>query len=161
MTIDELEAYGTERMDADQIDQLLSSQGTGVLALPTDGAPIMRPLSFHFDGNSALHFVYVVGKESRKAELSDRADAARFLVYSMETPFNWRSVLLAGTVSRVPEAEAETVREAMETTRPDLFRRAMAAEDTGLYRFGVEERTGVKHLGLPPELEDDGDGIAE
>ena len=157
MTIDELEAYGTERMDEGEIDQLLSNRTTGVLALPAEGAPSMRPLSFHFDGDSALHFVYVVGEESRKAELSERADAAQFLVYSMETPFNWRSVLLAGTVERVPEGEADTVAEAMEATRPDLFERALAVEATELYRFDVEERTGIKHLGLPPELEDGGD----
>jgi nitroimidazol reductase NimA-like FMN-containing flavoprotein (pyridoxamine 5'-phosphate oxidase superfamily) len=157
MTIDELEAYGTERMDDDGIDQLLANQTTGVLALPAEGAPSMRPLSFHFDGDSALHFVYVVGEESRKSELSDWADTARFLVYSMETPFNWRSVLLSGAIDRVPEGESEAVGDAMETTRPDLFERALAVENTELYRFDVEERTGVKHLGLPPELEDSGD----
>jgi nitroimidazol reductase NimA-like FMN-containing flavoprotein (pyridoxamine 5'-phosphate oxidase superfamily) len=161
MTVDELEAYGTERMDDDGIEQLLSNRTTGVLALPAEGAPSMRPLSFRFDGDSSLHFVYVVGEGSRKAELSDRADAAQFLVYSMETPFNWRSVLLTGSISRVPRAEADAVAEAMETTRPDLFERALAAEDIELYRFDVEERTGIKHLGLPPELSDDGDDAAE
>ena len=124
MTIDELEAYGTERMDGGEIDQLLSNRTTGVLALPAEGAPSMRPLSFHFDGDAALHFVYVVGEESRKAELSERADAARFLVYSMETPFNWRSVLLAGTIERVPEGEADAVGDVMAAARPDLFERA-------------------------------------
>jgi len=157
MTIDELEAYGTERMDGGEIDQLLSNRTTGVLALPAEGAPSMRPLSFHFDGDAALHFVYVVGEESRKSELSERADAARFLVYSMETPFNWRSVLLAGTIERVPEDEADAVGDVMAAARPDLFERALSAEATELYRFDVEERTGIKHLGLPPELEDGGD----
>jgi len=159
MTVDELEAYGTERMKSGEMDQFLSNQPTGVLALPAEGAPSMRPLSFHFDGDSALYFVYVVGEESRKAELSDRADAARFLVYSMETPFNWRSVLLAGAIERGPEPEADAVGEVMATARPDLFERALAAESTELYRFDVDERTGIKHLGLPPELED-GDGDA-
>jgi len=161
MTVDELESYGTERMDDGEIDQLLSNRTTGVLALPAEGAPSMRPLSFHFDGDSALYFLYVVGEESRKAELSDRADAAQFLVYSMETPFNWRSVLLTGSISRVPEDGADTAAEVMTAERPDLFERALAAEATDLYRFDVEGRTGIKHLGLPPELEDGGDDAAE
>ncbi|WP_181691836.1 pyridoxamine 5'-phosphate oxidase family protein [Natronomonas sp. LN261] len=157
MTVDELEAYGTERMDGAEIDRLLSNESMAVLALPTDGAPSMRPLSFHFDGESGLYFVYVLGEESRKAELSERADAARLLVYRMETAFNWRSVLLTGTISRVPEGEADELDEVIETRRPNLFERAIASEHTELYRFEIEDRSGIEHLGLPPGFEGDGE----
>lgn len=158
MTLDELEAYGTERMDDDDVVQFLSNQDTGVLALPTDGAPSMRPLSFHFDGESGVYFVYLVGEESRKTDLSDRADIARLLVYSTETASNWRSVLLTGTIGRVTESEADQLDATMETARPDVFRRAIESEHTELYRFDIEDRTGIKYLGLPPGFEPDEDG---
>ena len=104
-------------------------------------------------GDDSLH---VAGNGSRTAELTDHAEHARFLVYSAETPFNWRSVLLAGTVAKVVEADRaralDTLRGAW---RPDVFERASATEATRLYRFEIDERTGLKHLGLPPGFEDD------
>jgi nitroimidazol reductase NimA-like FMN-containing flavoprotein (pyridoxamine 5'-phosphate oxidase superfamily) len=155
MTVDELGDYGMEAMTDDEITGYLDSQSVGVLALPTEGAPSMRPMSFGTDGDS-LYFLYVVGDGSRKAELTDHADRARFLVYSAETPFNWRSVLLTGTVSEVTDDDTAAARDALRGAwRPDVFERAGDAEAVRLYRFDVDERTGLKHLGLPPGFEDD------
>jgi nitroimidazol reductase NimA-like FMN-containing flavoprotein (pyridoxamine 5'-phosphate oxidase superfamily) len=156
MTVDELGDYGMDRMDDDEIRGFLSSQGVGVLGLPGEDAPTLRPLSFWFDGESRLYFLYVLGEESRKAELSDRAGAARFLVYNAETRFNWRSVLLTGTISEVPESDRDDVRAVVEMRgRPDLFERASASGDTTLYRFRIDGWDGVEHLGLPPDFEPD------
>ncbi|WP_318568331.1 pyridoxamine 5'-phosphate oxidase family protein [Salinigranum marinum] len=162
MTLDELETYGMVRMTDDEIRGYLASQSVGVLGLPAADAPSMRPLSFGYDGESRLYFLYLLGAESRKAELSSRADAARFLVYSAETPFNWRSVLLSGSVAEVPEAERAAATETLTGAwRPDVFERASATEETGLYRFDVDEQIGIKHLGLPPEFEPAGGDGAE
>jgi hypothetical protein len=118
----------------------------------------MRPLSFGFDGESRLYLPYVVGSGSRKADLSDASGAARFLVYSAETAFNWRSVLLTGTVDEVPEGEREAVEETLEVAwRPDLFERAGEEQVTRLYGFDVEEWSGIKHVGLPPGFEQTGE----
>jgi hypothetical protein len=122
----------------------------------------MRPLSYSFDGASALYLPYVVGSGSRKAALSDRAEVARFLVYRAETRYNWRSVLLTGRLEAVPETEWDAVGEVAEPGwRPDLFERAAAGEATALYRFRVDEWSGLKHVGLPPGFEAGGDGDAE
>ncbi|WP_254543699.1 pyridoxamine 5'-phosphate oxidase family protein [Halomarina pelagica] len=154
MTIDDLGDYGMVRMDDEAIRGFLSSQSVGVLGLPAEGAPAMRPMSFWFDGDARLYFVYVLGSDNRKGELSDRAEAARFLVYRAETPFNWRSVLLTGTIDEVPASDRDAVRSALEMKwRPDVFERAGASEATTLYRFQIEERVGIEHLGLPPGLE--------
>lgn len=139
------------RMDDDEIRGFLSSQSVGVLGLPADGAPSMRPMSYWFDGESRLYFLYVVWPDSRKVELSDRADAARFLVYRAETPFLWESVLLAGTIEAVSADERDAVTEAMDLRgRPDAFERLGRSGDTELYRFRIEERTGLKQVSLPP-----------
>lgn len=154
MTTDELESYGVVPMTDDEIVGFLSSQGVGVLALPTDGAPSMRPMSFWFDGADRLYFLYVVGEDSRKADLSNQADAARFLVYRAETRFNWRSVLLTGTIDAVSAAERDAVEAAMEVEgRPEVLEQAMQSAETQLYEFRIEELTGFKHLGLPSGFE--------
>ncbi|MFO7834808.1 MAG: pyridoxamine 5'-phosphate oxidase family protein [Halohasta sp.] len=154
MTVEDLTAYGMEPMTDANVRSLLSSRNVGVLALPTDDVPMLRPLSFWFDGEDALYFVYVLGTESRKHDLSRQVDTARFLVYSAQTAFNWRSVLLTGRLSEVPDAELAGVLEAMELTwRPEVFRQASVDEPTAVYRFEIDDWTGIKHLGLPPGIE--------
>jgi len=151
MTVEDLGEYGMEPMTDDTIRSFLSTQSVGVLGLPTGSEPLLRPLSFWFDGDSSLYFVYLLGDESRKQAATDAADTARFLVYSAETAFQWRSVLLTGSLSEVPESELSAVLDAMEIRwRPDLFERASVDEPTALYRFDIAEQTGIKHLSLPP-----------
>ena len=158
MTIDEFADYGVVRMDEDQIRGFLSSQSVGVLGLPTDGAPSMRPLSYWFDGESRLYFIFVLGSESRKAALSMRTDVARFLVYRADTIFNWQSVLLTGTISEVPESERQAVEDVMDLRRrPDALEQASAVEETRLYRFEIDERVGIERIGLPPGFERESD----
>ncbi|MBX0286893.1 pyridoxamine 5'-phosphate oxidase family protein [Haloarcula salinisoli] len=170
MTVDSLEAFGMRRMDGDDIERTLSSESVGVLGVPTDGAPMLRPLSYWFDGEDALYFVYVLGGESEKQALSDQAGAARFLVYNVEAQFNWRSVLLTGTIGAVSAPEREALEERMDVAwQPELFERAAEARrdaprteaeseanrggaTTAIYRFDIDDRAGIKQLELPPEL---------
>ena len=153
MTVDQLEAFGMRRMDDDDIERTLSTQSVGVLAVPTEDAPSMRPLSYWYDGEAALYFVYVLAGESEKQGLTDAASAAQFLVYNVETPFNWRSVLLTGAVEAVDTAEREAIEERMDVSwRPELFERAVESETTAIYRFDIAESDGIKQLELPPEL---------
>jgi len=169
MTVDELDAFGMHRMDDGDIERTLSTQNVGVLGLQTDGAPSLRPLSYWFDGEDALYFVYVLAGESEKQTLTDRADAAQFLVYTVEAPFNWRSVLLTGTVEEVDAAERAALEEEIDLAwRPDLFERAAEASrdatrtdaeseatrggTTAIYRFDIGDRAGIEQLELPPEL---------
>ncbi len=154
MTIDDLGEYGVVQMDDDEVARFLASQHVGVLSLPTEGAPSMRPLSFWFDGERGLYFLYVGGETGRKALLSDAADTARFLVYRAEAMFNWRSVLLTGSINRVEDTDEHAVEELLAVPqRPDLFKEVIDAEETVLYRFDITESTGIKHLGLPAGFE--------
>lgn len=154
MTLEDLDAIGIVAMDADQIDGFLTSQSVGVLGLPTDGPPMLRPMSFWYDGAGAVYFLYVLGAASEKARSSELADVARFLVYRAETAFNWRSVILTGPIERVPADRRDDVLEAMDIDwRPEIFEREGAPDASELYRLTIEEREGVKHLGLPPGFE--------
>jgi nitroimidazol reductase NimA-like FMN-containing flavoprotein (pyridoxamine 5'-phosphate oxidase superfamily) len=150
MTVDDLTDYGMVRMDDEEIRALLSSHSIGVLGLPSDGAPSLRPMSYGYDAEAdAVYFLYIVGSGSRKATLSDEAEAARFLVYSAETQFNWHSALLTGQVDAVPESETVEDRVTL-AWQPDSFRRAGSEERTRHYRFEITAWTGLKHVGLPP-----------
>ncbi|WP_336337782.1 pyridoxamine 5'-phosphate oxidase family protein [Haloarcula brevis] len=156
MTVDELDDYGMLRMDDEDIERTLERKSVGVLGVSTDAEPLLRPLSYWYDGESDLYFVYVLGSDSRKATVSDEADVAGFLVYDIETTFNWRSVLLTGTIERVSDDERAAIEARIDTDwKPDLFERAAESEITALYRFRITDKSGIKQLELPPELRTD------
>lgn len=151
MTVDELGAYGLERLTDEEIDAFLATQRIGVLGLPTGSGPYMLPLSFGFDGESQLYFTYVLGDESRKMRLSEQAESATFLVYSAESAYNWESVSLTGRLEEVPESEWDDLQDVLaDAWRPGLIEDAAASAEIAVYRFLPEARTGVKHTGLPP-----------
>lgn len=158
MSIDELREYGLVRMTDDEIRGFLSSQTVGVLGLPASPAPHLLPMSFGYDGDSSLYFTYLVGTESRKVELSERADAAGFLVYRVDSTFNWESAFLIGTLEEVPESEWDAVQEvADQAWRPSVLQTAELSGGVTVYEFRIEEQSGIKHTGLPPEIATDGD----
>jgi nitroimidazol reductase NimA-like FMN-containing flavoprotein (pyridoxamine 5'-phosphate oxidase superfamily) len=152
MTVADLEPYGMERMDDDAIRAFLDSQSVGVLGLPTDGTPYLLPLSYALgEDGDRLYFTYVLGSSSRKASLSERATRARFLVYEVETLFRWESVLLAGSLSAVPEEEWEDLRSVLATAwRPSVLQSAATGGEVAVYEFAIEERTGIRQTGLAP-----------
>ena len=155
MTVDKLEALGIEHMSDESITDFLSSQGVGILALPTDGAPYILPLSFGYDDQRRLFFTYVDGNDSMKASLSAEDDHASFLVYTAESPFSWRSVVCRGTLREVPRADwpAHSAAMADNAWHPDLFERAFEIADVLVYQFDIEEWSGLRHAGLPPGLD--------
>lgn len=156
MSLDESEAAGITAMDDSQIDGFLSSQGVGVLGLPTDGVPYMIPMSFGFDGDDSLFFTYVAGEASRKEELSERVDRARFLVYSAPSRFSWQSVTLTGRLSKVPKSEWEDLSETLDNAwHPDVFATDELDATVAVYRFRIETSNGLKHTGLPPKFRAD------
>lgn len=155
MTIEELERYGVERMTDEEVRQFMSGQSVGVLGLPTGGTPYLVPLSYGFDGEKHLYFTYVVGEKSRKTTLSDDAREGSFLVYRADSAFRWTSVLTSGRLRAVPDDERESAVEALDLRwRPEIFEEAGERERVALYRLEIETQNGIKHTGLPPELED-------
>ena len=151
MTVDELSEYGMQQMSDEEVEGHLSSHSLGILGLSTDGAPYLLPMSYGYDGGSRLYFYYVMGPRSRKDELSARAETASFLVYSAETLFIWRSVLLTGSLQPLPAEQRGKLTEAeMPTWRPKLFETASEEEESQIYEFRIEEWTGIKQNELPP-----------
>jgi nitroimidazol reductase NimA-like FMN-containing flavoprotein (pyridoxamine 5'-phosphate oxidase superfamily) len=159
MTVEELHSFGLRRMDDGEVRDFLANQGFGVLGLVGEDAPYLVPLSYGFDGEASLYFTYLQGADSRKEALSERGATARFLVYAAETAFNWRSVLLTGTIQPIPRSEWPAISaDLSDAWRPDLLERASEELSVSVYAFRVDERTGIKHAGLPPDFEEGGDG---
>lgn len=153
MTIDQLDAYGLERMDDEAIRDFLATQSTGVLGLPTDDVPYLLPLSYGFDGESHLYFTYLLGDSSDKQELTEQAGSGRFLVYDVETQFEWQSVLLTGDLVRVPEDTHEEITAvARSAWQPNTLKTATTAGGTAIYEFTIRTQTGIQQTGLAPDL---------
>ncbi|PSP36544.1 pyridoxamine 5'-phosphate oxidase family protein [Halobacteriales archaeon QH_10_70_21] len=153
MTIDQLTEYGLEPMDDESIREFLSAHSTGVLGLPTESEPYLLPLSCGYDGDSSLYFTYLLGESSWTAELTDAAESARFLAYSVETQFNWRSVLLTGDASAVPEEKWSDVEPLTQNAwRPNTLQAASTTGGVAVYEFRVRERDGIQQNGLAPEF---------
>lgn len=156
MTIEDMEQYGLTRMTEGEMRDFLTNQRMGVLALPAADAPYVVPMSFGYDGESTLYFTFVGGPDSRKRALIERAETVRFLTYVAKSAFDWESVMLTGSVERVPERRWAEIRDVLDTAwRPEVFEAARESEDVVVYRFEAAESTGIKHTGLPPGFDTD------
>lgn len=153
MTLDELENYGMAELTDEEVESFLSSHSLGVLGLPTENVPYLIPMSYGYEGGVNLYFFFVSGTESRKEALATAGEQASFLVYSAETMFQWRSVLLEGSIRQLSgDDRAELTEETSPKWRPELFEQASESERTQVYEFDIEEWSGIKHTGLPPSL---------
>jgi nitroimidazol reductase NimA-like FMN-containing flavoprotein (pyridoxamine 5'-phosphate oxidase superfamily) len=155
MTIEQLEEYGIEQIDDDAISAFLESHSTGVLGLSTADVPYLIPLAYGFDGDASLYFTFLLGGSSQKEALTEQAGRGRFLVFDVRTAFNWRSVLLTGTLSAVPEDDWAGIEAVMGNTwRPPALENASSAGRTAVYEFEIEERVGIEQTGLAPGFQE-------
>lgn len=141
----------TGRMDDDQIRELLVEEGVGVLGLVDGNFPYLVPMSFGYDGDEALYFIFLLfGTETRKETLSERPGTAGFVVYSVESKFEWRSVSITGEVSPVPSDEWGQLQDAMENAwHPNLFSSASPTRGVKGYRLEIDEWTGIWNRSSP------------
>ncbi len=147
MSTEELLESSATSMSDDEIRAFLTDRGVGTLVLPDDEVPYAVPMSFGYDGDAALYFVYLLfGPESHKETLSDRAERARFLSYRAESMHDWRSVTLVGRIDPVADDEWDDLQRAMENAwHPNLFSSASPMRGVEGYRFEIEEWKGLQH----------------
>lgn len=150
MTIDELSEHGVERMDPREIREFLSAKRVGVLGLPTAEIPYMIPLSYGFDNDENLYFSYVVGDTSQKGLVSEETSVARFLVFEAPSGTQWTSVSLEGTLGRIPDHELNDILDP--EWRPEALAAAAESERTRMYRFWIQNETGIRHSAVPPGM---------
>lgn len=60
--------------------------------------------------------------------------------------YEWRSVLLTGTITQVPEQEWSELQSAMQNAwHPDLFAGATPMRGIRGYQFNITDQTSIKH----------------
>jgi len=72
LTVEDLEAFGLVPMDAEEIRWFLAADSVGVLGLPGEDPPILRPMSYGYDRTS-LYLRFVFGADSEKRRGSEGA----------------------------------------------------------------------------------------
>jgi nitroimidazol reductase NimA-like FMN-containing flavoprotein (pyridoxamine 5'-phosphate oxidase superfamily) len=148
MSISAMTESGLVLMDDDQISEFLTQNGVGILGIPDEEFPYLVPLSFGFDGDSTVYFVYLLfGTESRKETLTDQAERGRLLVYSAQSMHEWQSVSATGHISAVDgEDEWDTLQQTMENAwHSDLFSSATPMRGVQGYRFDIDDWSGIQY----------------
>jgi nitroimidazol reductase NimA-like FMN-containing flavoprotein (pyridoxamine 5'-phosphate oxidase superfamily) len=132
-------------MTDEEIAAFLTEQGTGVLSMADDGAPYGVPLSFGFDGEDRLYFLFAGHSAAgEKVTFAERSETATFTVYDVADDDSWRSVIVEGGLDRIVIDDWKAARRAMADNayRPDLLADVDEHEDPRVWALDVEEWSG-------------------
>jgi len=101
-------------LDESGIDEVLTEAGVGVLSMSADGVPYGVPLSFGYDGDGNLYFVFLgATTELRKEMYAEQSAVASFTTFDIGPDGSWRSVIVDGPLDRISPGEWDIAREAM------------------------------------------------
>lgn len=133
------------QMDEQEIDKFLRNQGFGVLSLTNGEEAYGVPVSFGYDGESRLFFVFLrVGEQSKKVKFAKKTGKASFTTYNVVSKHNWQSVIATGTLRQVAQDEWTDVVDAIEDNAwyPSLFSEAELMQDIQGWELQIEEISG-------------------
>lgn len=94
-------------MTREEIDDLLTDRGYGTLALSAEGRAYAVPISVGYDGDRLFLNLITFGEVSKKAEFLRQTEEACLVVTAVDDRFDWRSVVVTGTIEPVPPDEEE------------------------------------------------------
>jgi nitroimidazol reductase NimA-like FMN-containing flavoprotein (pyridoxamine 5'-phosphate oxidase superfamily) len=102
-------------MDDEDVEDLLSSAGWGVLSLARDDEPYSIPISFGYTGTEVYFAFLRADPPNTKFEFVRDGAPARLLVTDVRAMYDWQSVAVTGSVRAV-------------TRRQDLGEEGMLSE---------------------------------
>lgn len=132
-------------VDDTEVDDVLTEMGVGVLSMSAEGVPYGVPLSFGYDGEERLYFVFIdASTELRKERYAEQATVASFTTFDIDPDGSWRSVIVAGSLDRISIDEWDVAREAMADNayQSNLFSEYELQENTNVWALTVEKRSG-------------------
>jgi hypothetical protein len=135
---------GTTMSDA-EISRLLTDRGVGVLSLADGDVPYGVPLSFGYDGDDRLYFLFAGHSEAgKKVRYAEQSAEASFLVFEVTANGAWRSAIVSGPLERITPTEWDAAREAMADNayRPDLLTDVDVRSDPRVWALGVADASG-------------------
>lgn len=107
------ELRGIEMTPSD-IDEFLVEQGHGTFSVASEGRAYAVPISFGYDDERLYLSLLTFGNDSKKLAYLEDTDEASLLAVDVESRYDWRSVVVTGTISEVDEDETEYHEEVLE-----------------------------------------------
>lgn len=132
-------------MDEGEIDDVLTEVGVGVLSMSAERVPYGVPLSFGYDGDDTLYFVFLgATTELRKETYAQRSDVASFTAFDIDPDGSWRSVIVAGPLDRISVERWDGAREAMidNAYQSNLLAERELQENPNVWALETRERSG-------------------
>ena len=135
-------------MDSKDIDDLLVSQGYGILSLCQEGEPYSIPVSFGYDGEDVYLGLLADGQDSTKLEFIEHGVTVRLLVTDINGRFEWQSVAVTGPVRSI-DPDSEEWDHFMDTLDDNAwfvrsFERSDAIDSIQGWELQIEELTGIE-----------------
>lgn len=135
-------------MGAAEIAAFLDDRETGVLSLADGGEAYGIPVSFTYrESERALYFRLGYTPESRKRTFVDATEDASVTVYG-ETGDEWRSVVVRGPLSEVPESSVDpdvlAALDALDVPFVTMYDRPTKDVRFRITRLDAEELTGCR-----------------
>ncbi|RAW46206.1 pyridoxamine 5'-phosphate oxidase family protein [Halorubrum sp. 48-1-W] len=137
-------------LSSDEIDEVLTRNGIGILGLTSDGQPYTIPMSFGYDGERmAFPMQWGTGYEGRKERYAEANANASFAVYEQDPdrPQHWRSIVMLGELYEVEDEHEDRAFASLAANAefaPDLGVWGVPFDEVELRLFGlaVDECTG-------------------
>lgn len=150
-----MDSYGVEMTD-EEVAEFLARQGHGVLSFGGE-EPYGLPISFGYDVlENRCIFQLVSDPDSRKEEALEHSDTVNLVAYEWTGVDDWRSVIISGRLSPVPEGSAEAVdaasifAEYASVTSLRVFDEPLSEMTATWYELDIQEMTGRQ---APPVTE--------
>jgi nitroimidazol reductase NimA-like FMN-containing flavoprotein (pyridoxamine 5'-phosphate oxidase superfamily) len=152
MTSDDRPVRGNQ-MTEDELDDALRDLTHGTLSLARDGEAYGVPISFGYDGERIFLYLIQFGDRSKKIEFSEQTEIASLTAYEANSRFDWKSVIVTGTLHELDEDDVEHMDEVMDDNawHPSLYASARDETMTGIRRLELRidsatGRHGEEHL---------------
>jgi nitroimidazol reductase NimA-like FMN-containing flavoprotein (pyridoxamine 5'-phosphate oxidase superfamily) len=121
-------------MKSKDIDDLLVSQGYGILSLCRAGDPYSIPISFGYDGEHVYFGLLEDSPEPMKFEFIEDGATIRLLVMDVHGRFDWQSVALTGPAEKL-DPDGDEWEHFMDTL-----------DDNGWFMRGFEQSDGIESI---------------
>jgi nitroimidazol reductase NimA-like FMN-containing flavoprotein (pyridoxamine 5'-phosphate oxidase superfamily) len=139
--------YGVEMSD-EEIGSFLARRGHGVLSFGGD-IPYGLPVSFGYDVvNERVIFQLLGAEDGKKAAYLDDSSAVNLVAYEWEGVDEWRSVVVDGELSAIPDDSPEAVDAAAvfadfaTVVGAPVFDRPLSDIESNWYELSADESSG-------------------
>ncbi|HET7325332.1 MAG TPA: pyridoxamine 5'-phosphate oxidase family protein [Halococcus sp.] len=132
-------------MDREAVDEFLREQGRGILSLTDGREGYGVPVSFGYDSEDSLYFVFLrVGEQSKKEQFAKQTERASLTVYDVTSKHVWTSVIASGSLRQIADDEWNELYAAIEDNAwyPSLFSEAEPMQDIQGWELRIEDVTG-------------------